>query len=168
MPPICHLYATFMPLVSLQVHVACMHDSCNLYTTCMPPIHACHRYIIYMLPVGVSMHACRLHATHSHAICILPSRDQRPAWGHPYITSSIFRPFSTSPPPSSSNVIKLPTPPPPNITSSVNMLTSISRFCEAPQTVVKPDISIRYINECLPTESMELKQTVNNAIIYAN
>ena len=76
--------------------------------------------------------------------------------------------FQTIFDPPSPLVIKLPTPPPPNITSSVNMLISISRFREAPRTVVKSDVSIRYINECLPTESMELKQTVNNAMIYAN
>ena len=58
-----------------------------------------------------------------------------------------------------------PNPPPPNITSSVNMLISIPRSAS---NCCKSNISISYVNECLSTESMELKQTVNNAIIYAN
>ena len=63
-----------------------------------------------------------------------------------------------NPPPLVIKRHQAPNPPPPNITSSVNMLISILRC-------TSNCCKIRYINECLPTERKELKQTVNNAII---
>ena len=111
---------------------------------------------IYMTSDHIGSH----RITSDHRVCKINQY-----WSLPSLGSSIYYVinFKTifNPPPLVIKRHQAPNPPPPNIISSVNILISISWFASN-------CCKIRYINECLPTERIELKQTVNNAIIYAN
>ena len=82
----------------------------------------------YLAPsraVNGSTANCNTHSCDHATLCSIVNRGRnnkhpgrsgsflpRGAWGHPHITSSIYMPFWTPIPPSSSNVIRLQPPPP--------------------------------------------------------